>query len=206
MIIERNYMTQISIRDPRHIYNPEPVKGFTKILEDMYVGKIFLGCMVTEIHNVEMGQNKGLPDRPGGYVLVTLKCDIVGVRYDNYEIIPNAKVLEILKEDEALLDSTYGSLGLYLGKNLQFINVGDTLPVVCYESIYDEPMEKKIGISAQPFMPFKRHDVKFIISDIKDLSKVIAKFNKVKTKFDKVKDKQLYIKNLQQVKKQPKPY
>jgi len=149
MIVQRIHHEQILTNDPAVIYTENPIDTYKRILEDRYVGVVFKRCFVQSITDILVGRVISDSERVGGYFKITVLCIIHGVSYDRYETIHGCVVSQIVSDNLAILNTDHCAIGLQINSKLQFLKVGDIIPVTCVESSYT-PRKTEIIVSAVP--------------------------------------------------------
>lgn len=163
---------KIDTNDTKLIYTPESKlkQALTDELKDRYVGTNYKRMFVEDIEILRYGPWISENHRSGGFCSNDIEFVIIGVRYDKYEIIPDAKVVDI--EDNAfVLKSGRVSMWMTDEDNLQFVRTDDVIPVMVMESWY-QPYKSDISVTVIPLMPiFRINDVYkvYIDSDEKNI-------------------------------------
>lgn len=192
MIVQRIHHEQILTNDPAVIYTENPINTYKHILEERYVGSVFKRCFVQSITDIVVGRVISDFERVGGYFKITVACVIHGITYDRYETIHGCVVSQIVSDNLAILNTDYCGIGLKIGPKLQFLKVGDVIPVTCVESEYT-PRKSEIIISAVPKTRIdqlvdrptvtripNKESVQVLINKINDLAEQIDKLDKKK--------------------------
>lgn len=153
MLIEKVITTQIETKDPTLIYAADQDAAIKKLLTDRFVNKCFKRCFVTEI--VEVTNNSPFifeSNRNGGYSRIVVVFKIRGVVYDKFEIVPDAKIIEIMEDGKLILLSKYATIGLAASPKLQNFRKGQMVPVRVVDARY-VPQKSLISAQGIPFVP-----------------------------------------------------
>lgn len=196
------HLVQVSVSDPNDIYD-DVLNSCKNILNKMYLNKTFKGSLIVGIDNIEVGRCITEYERSGGNVLITIKCVMTGVKYDNGEILL-MDVIEVTN-DAIIGESKFAAVGMAIHDDLQFIKKGDQIPVITAESSY-MPYKDKIVISGIMAIPMERTTVEQKIKIAKGFEFIIDEYKETKKEFDNLegKSKKKLIQQLQLTKKECK--
>ena len=186
--IERPLITQIDTKDPNVLYSTDMKATLKTILTQMYVGKCFKRCYITEIIDIEENSPPVMEAmRNGGTARIAIRFRVRGIVYDQFEVIPDAKIVEIIEDGKMLLRSRNAAIMLAADARLQHFRVGMTIPVRAMESRYI-PYRDTISVTGIPFVPVfvpanEPFDVNFSADDQALCEPLMTKLREVQTRF-----------------------
>lgn len=171
MKIEKNITTVFETKDTRLLDQCYDKKVIMEALTQTYRHKNFDGIFITDIISI----NNDVIfindyERCSGLFRASLMLTVQGIIYDKYEVITNAKVINIDERGAIYLESD-NTVIVIGGKELQYIKKGDLIPVRSIRSTH-KLFDSSITVQGYPFSPIYI-DTTF---DIKINS--IAKFKK----------------------------
>lgn len=153
VFIERQFTTQIDEKDPNILYSADMPATLKTILTKMYVGKCFKRCYVTEILEISEYSPPVLEAmRNGGSARIAIQFRVRGLIYDRFEVIPDAKIVEITESGKMVLRSRHAAIMIAADPRLQQYRVGMTVPVRVVDSRYIAYRDT-ISVSGIPFIP-----------------------------------------------------
>lgn len=188
MIIERIITTQIETKDPEVIYSSDQKQSFKSLLSKIYVGKCFKRCYILEIMQILMHSPIIFEhNRNGGAAKVAINFKVKAILYDKFEVIPDAKIIEIMEDGKIVLKSNTSAIMLAGNPKLQKFKVGQTVPIRVVEARY-LPFKDVICVQAIPFIPLKdslsdrEFDIDITDDDIKALEPLLTKIEEEKSR------------------------
>lgn len=186
--IERPLITQIDTKDPAVLYSTDLKATLKNILNDMYIGKCFKRCHITEILEIDENSPPIMEAmRNGGSARISVKFRVRGIVYDMYEVIPDAKIVEIIEDGKMLLRSRHAAIMLAADARLQHFRVGMTVPVRVMEARYI-PYRDTISVTGIPFIPLQNttdpFDVNFTADDQTACEPLIARLREAQKRFE----------------------
>lgn len=182
MIVEKIISTTIDSADPALLYSPNLTHSLLEQLRKRYVNMCFKHMLITEIkeileHSPAILNN----ERNFGSAEFHISFACAGVTYDKYEVIPDAKIVEIQENGNMLLKTEYISAILKNDVRLNHYKVGDKVPVRVWQNRV-KPYLKVISATVIPFtplmefMPAEVHIAENVdLSEVKDLIKAYNK-------------------------------
>ena len=192
MIVERILTSQLDSKDTDLIYSHDPTEKIKDLLTRMYVGKCFKKCFVLEITEIiKMSPLICDRHRVGGAVRFSVQCKYRALMYDEFAVITNAKIIEIMENGKILLKSDNAAIQLMPHVKLQNLRIGDTMPVRVVRARYP-PLRDIISVSGIPFTPITSRDpfnVNITADDLKDLEPLIKKFDEESNRLDQMESK-----------------
>lgn len=193
MFIERTHTTQIDTKDPLVLYSIDLKESLKNILTARYVGKCFKRCYILEI--VEIIKHSPIIcecNRNGGSARIAMTFKIKGIIYDRYEVIPDAKIVEILEDGKIILRSKYSAIMLKGNPKLQHYKIGQMVPVRALDAKY-MPLRHVISVQGIPFVPLKEVDkdleVQITADDQLTIEPMLKKLEEEQKKFDSLDKK-----------------
>lgn len=153
VFIERTHTTQWDTTDPNVLYSTDMRATLKTHLAKKYVGKCFKRCYIIDILDIVAYSPPVLESmRNGGSARIAVQFRIRGIVYDRYEVIPDAKIVEVTEDGKLLLRSKYASIIVAANPKLQAFRVGMTVPVRVYDCGYI-PYRDTVSVTAIPFVP-----------------------------------------------------
>jgi hypothetical protein len=200
MIVERTHTTQIEIKDPQILYSVDIKDALKKNLTERYVNKCFKKSFVIEILEII----RYCPpicerERVGGSARVVLTFKFKAIVYDRFEVIPDARIIEIMEDERIICRSKYVSIMLMPNPKLQKYTKGQMIPVRVVNCKYS-PMRPTIGAQGIPFVPLridtdKEYEVNIVSDDQKLLEPLIKKYEEEYKRFETLCGSKDVIKN-----------
>lgn len=182
------HTTQIETKDPNVLYSTDLKEVLKNILTARYVGKCFKRCFVVEI--MEIVRHSPVIcewDRNGGNARIAMTFKIKGIVYERFEVIPDAKIVEILEDGKIILRSKYAAIMLKGNAKLQHYKVGQMVPVRANESKY-MPLRHVVSVQGIPFVPLKEMDkeleVQVSVDDQKTIEPLLKRLAEEQKRFD----------------------
>jgi hypothetical protein len=188
--IERPLITQIDTKDPNVLYSTDMKTTLKTILTQMYVGKCFKRCYITEIIDIEENSPPVMEAmRNGGSARIAIRFRVRGIVYDMFEVIPDAKIVEIIEDGKMLLRSRHAAIMIAADPRLQHFRVGMTIPVRSMEARYI-PYRDTISVTGIPFVPIVQatepFDVNFSDEDHAACEPLLARLREAQKQFEAV--------------------
>jgi hypothetical protein len=189
--IERPLITQIDTKDPAVLYSTDMKSTLKTILTQMYVGKCFKRCHVTEIIDIEDNSPPVMEAmRNGGSARISIRARVRGIVYDMFEVIPDAKIVEIIEDGKMLLRSRHAAIMIAADPRLQHFKVGMTVPIRAMESRYI-PYRDTISVTGIPFVPIFNpptdpFDVNFTTDDQDACEPLLTRLKELQKRFESV--------------------
>jgi len=186
--IERTLITEIDTKDPNVLYSTDMTATLKTILAQIYVGKCFKRCYITEILDIEDNSPPILEAmRNGGTARIAIRFRIRGIVYDQFEVIHDAKIIEIIEDGKMLLRSRNAAIMIAADPRLQHLRVGMVIPVRAVESRYI-PRRDTISVTGIPFVPIftpaiDPFDVNISSEDITSCEPLITKLSELQKRF-----------------------
>lgn len=179
MYIERVFTTQIDTKDPSVLYSTDLKESLRSILTTMYSGRCFKRCFITEILEIVKHSPAVCEwNRTGGSVRIALTFRVRGIIYERFEVIPDAKIIQIMEDGKIVLRSKYAAIILMSNPKLQYFKVGQMVPVRVYETRY-VPKRNSVSVQGIPFVPIRaQEDREFEVQITDDDQKTLEPFYK----------------------------
>lgn len=187
VFIERTHTTQWDTSDPTILYSTDMRATLKTHLTKKYVGKCFKRCYIVDIIDIVKYSPPVLESmRNGGSARIAVQFRIRGVIYDRFEVIPDAKIVEVTESGKLILRSKYASISVAANVKLQPFRVGMTIPVRAYDCGY-VPYRDTVSVTAIPFAPkvapTQTFDVVLSQDDQAQLEPQIARVKELATQF-----------------------
>jgi hypothetical protein len=187
MLVERLITTQIGTSDTNILYSSDINADLIKLLQQKYGETCFKRCFIKNIISIEELAPTILdPHRPIGNATITLTFKAQAVVYDTNEVIPAAKIIQIMDNGRIVLKTDIATIMLMPNQLIQHYKVDDIVPVRVVQSRYKVGY-KNIAIQAIPFLPLKDETYHFISNAIEspEISKKIEAQYKLISEYDK---------------------
>ncbi len=174
MIIERQFEICIDTSDVAVIYSTDPEQSIKNILTQMFCNKCYKKCYVLEITKIlDLGPFTTEDQRNGGSTRNTVSFQVRALVYDKYEVIPDAKIIEIMEDGKILLRSKYAAIMLASSPKLQQFRIGQVVPVLVNASKFI-PLRNVITVQGIPFVPLHFEEKEWTIDITEDDQKILA--------------------------------
>jgi hypothetical protein len=192
VFVERQFTTQIDEKDPNVLYSPDMPATLKSILIKMYVGKCFKRCYVTEILEIDEYSPPVLEAmRNGGSARIAVQFRVRGLVYDRFEVIPDAKIVEITETGKMVLRSRHAAIMIAADPRLQHFRVGMIVPVRVVDARYIAYRDT-ISVSGIPFIPLHllqpeqadEFEVQLTTEDMHAIEPMLARVADVRKRFE----------------------
>lgn len=187
VLIERPLSAQIDTKDPSVLYSTDLRVTLVNMFTQLYVGKCFKRCYITEVISVDRHSPPVIEAmRNGGSARIAVDFKVRGIVYDQYEVIPDAKVVEITEDGKMILRSKHAAAILAADSRLQQYRVGMMVPVRVRAARYI-PDRDTISVTGIPMVPLDTpaevFDVIFTDDDMAACSSLFQKLDEAHKRF-----------------------
>ena len=174
MRIKKTISTKIDTIDPNVIYSPNIDVRIREVIEEKYKDKCFKSCFLQNIEKITFSEVITEYHRVGGTCTVSIQFDATAIFYDQFEVIPDCRVVHIIKDGKIILANDHCEVLLAASPALNKLTIGDILPIRVFKAYY-KPFQSKITISGIPFqqLPFEIYNRDNItISELPDIQAI----------------------------------
>ena len=189
MFIERTHTTQIEIKDPEILYSVDLKDALKKCLTARYVDKCFKKSYVLEIQEI-LRHSPPICERErvGGTARVAVTFKFRSIIYDRFEVIPDAKIVQIMEDGRIICRSKYAAIMLMANPKLQHFKVNQMIPVRAVNSKYI-PARPVISVQGIPFVPLKNepereYEINITDEDQRSLEPMYQRFAEEQKRFE----------------------
>ena len=166
MKVKKILETRLDILDIKNMYCSDYNEMILKILKDKYLLKCFKSIYVLDILRIIRKSALQCKSKVlDGSTYIDLTFEVLGIIYENGDIIHNCKIIQINNNGIMHAKSEYASLYI---KNILEVHVfkeNDEIPVLVKMSRYNI-YDNEISVSSIPLVPILKKSTIFQISDI----------------------------------------
>jgi hypothetical protein len=191
MFIKKVLETYIDITNPNDIFSADVEKMLISKLNDKFVGKCYMSCLITKVNSIIKRSFIYMKDTLLGDGSINIMFEVDAIEYIKNEIITGCKIIK--KESNGIIHaiSEYAGIQINIPSSLSIFKEGDYIPVIVKMVRYNIN-QSTISILATPFVPNSDPIIYYKIID--HLS--TPELNVIKSLLNQINDEELFLKNI----------